>query len=458
MNWIKSFDRKNLTTYLILIILLIINEFVLVKFDPSPPLSDASLFLIRFLDIILLCLVLFLRFKNTHNAVIKSSSIFLTFFVLMLFVAEFFVQNLYLSSFERDKELGWALSKNFKNDSIKKRADNSSYKVSFSTNNFGLREFGNNKNYKFKILVLGDSFTGGEYASNDQMWYSEMAKELELLINLPDEFFFIEAGGAGGYGTYQNLLLAKKLKNKIKNPDLFILQFCSNDFSNNTYEMETGSLIRNQNMVRPYYDIESDETIYRNGFMAKLYRSKLGSSQIFQRIDSVITNIQFKKKFQKESEILNKSEMGTQLKTNGNSFLYFLDEKKRLSLIKKSLITTEKIFFILKDHFDNIPVLVVNCSGADGYLNYHWVDISTKVGFIPITNPSNFLKGKYEIVAEDYFFTDDYEKEKILKLFNSDGSHLSDHGNREYGKILANEIFKNKDLLDKISTKVNQDK
>ena len=47
------------------------------------------------------------------------------------------------------------------------------------------------------------------------------------------------------------LALQKEIKD-ILNPDLIILQFCSNDFYNNSYEWESSGITRNQYVRRPY--------------------------------------------------------------------------------------------------------------------------------------------------------------------------------------------------------------
>ena len=60
------------------------------------------------------------------------------------------------------------------------------------------------------------------------------------------------------WGTYQNLLLARDLS-KILKPDMFILQFCFNDYTNNLYEWEKHSVYRNQFLRRPYGQLVEGE-------------------------------------------------------------------------------------------------------------------------------------------------------------------------------------------------------
>ena len=57
------------------------------------------------------------------------------------------------------------------------------------------------------------------------------------------DFWHFWSGGGGGYGTLQQYLLIKKNLDKIK-PDIFIHQFCENDFENNSKVIEKNSLIQ----------------------------------------------------------------------------------------------------------------------------------------------------------------------------------------------------------------------
>ena len=72
-----------------------------------------------------------------------------------------------------DKKLGWIL-----NNFIKIKIDgyskqNQKYKIEFSTSEIkGFREYDVQKKYKKNILIIGDSFTAGPFASNKQMYYS----------------------------------------------------------------------------------------------------------------------------------------------------------------------------------------------------------------------------------------------------------------------------------------------
>ena len=69
------------------------------------------------------------------------------------------------------------------------------YLVSYATNGSGLRIFGTNDRAPVRILVLGDSFTAEQYASNDRMWYAKMTERLAERTHRPLRDFYVLAGG-----------------------------------------------------------------------------------------------------------------------------------------------------------------------------------------------------------------------------------------------------------------------
>jgi lysophospholipase L1-like esterase len=65
------------------------------------------------------------------------------------------------------------------------------------------------------------------------------------------------------------------------NPDVVLLQFCSNDFINNSFPLESKSKINNNRLVRPYLS-PWGEIHYRSPFFANAFLSELlQSSRLF---------------------------------------------------------------------------------------------------------------------------------------------------------------------------------
>ncbi|HMO02139.1 MAG TPA: hypothetical protein PKD37_00490 [Oligoflexia bacterium] len=114
------------------------------------------------------------------------------------------------------------------------------------------KEYGLNLNAKKNIIVVGDSFTEGMGLETEYLYPTILAKKLSLNML---------AYGGQGYGTLQQLLVLEKLVQKHP-ADVVILQLCSNDFINNSFELEKLSYWQNSAQYRPY--LEGDEIVYRN--------------------------------------------------------------------------------------------------------------------------------------------------------------------------------------------------
>ena len=149
-------------------------------------------------------------------------------------------------------ELGWVPTGNYKLIKTKTDASGHRYAVNFQTNEDGFRIFGNpEEEHKKKVWFLGDSFTYAKVVSNNKTYYGR------LKDTLPIEVF---AFGCSGYGTLQEYMILDKYLDDIR-PDIIIVQFCSNDFINNSYELELRSNRNNNGMRRPYFI--NNEIIYR---------------------------------------------------------------------------------------------------------------------------------------------------------------------------------------------------
>jgi len=140
-------------------------------------------------------------------------------------------------------ELGWMPAPNYVFTGEKVDAGGKKYSVKITTTKDGFRIFGNTQEQnKAKVLFLGDSFTNAVDVSDSKTYYGI------LKDTLPVEVF---AFGGGGYGTLQEYMILEKYVDEIR-PDILVLQFCSNDFINNDYELELRSRRNNNGMRRPY--------------------------------------------------------------------------------------------------------------------------------------------------------------------------------------------------------------
>lgn len=107
----------------------------------------------------------------------------------------------------------------------------------------GVEVFGDINTSRYKILLIGDSFTEGCGVKPENMYY-------KFIGDILDAEMFVYGGG--GYGTLQEYLALEKYFDKIK-PDLVMIQVASNDFINNSYELESKSFRNNNQGVRPYW-------------------------------------------------------------------------------------------------------------------------------------------------------------------------------------------------------------
>jgi lysophospholipase L1-like esterase len=108
----------------------------------------------------------------------------------------------------------------------------------------GVRRFGDMASPRPRLLVLGDSFTAGRKVGPAEDYGSVMAT-----LGTFEVFSY----GAEGYGTAQELMVARRLVPRLR-PRAVLLQMAMNDFVNNSYELESASLVNNNLKLRPYLE------------------------------------------------------------------------------------------------------------------------------------------------------------------------------------------------------------
>jgi lysophospholipase L1-like esterase len=320
---------------------------------------------------------------------------------ILLILFSIIVFELYTRTFRPnyntfDKNLGWKLKKNFRFLYKQKDFYNENYYVDFETNEYGLRPFGNKKKGK-KILILGDSCTADPYASNNDMWYGVLANE----FSKNKENYYGYAGGGGGYGTFQNLILLERIKNEII-PDIFILQFHSNDYMNNFYEWEKeyGSIV--QYLRRPYFTNYNSFTKNPNFFYPII------NTRIFSEIKILNTFIFY-------LSVVNKK-----------IFSKFTNSKNINIFKDNAHIITLELLIKIRQIYPNTKAYIINCDPNDEK-NDKFQELVIKSNFILIP-------------------TGDRMKEHILKkekIFYKDGAHYNPLGNKFLGMEISNYLKKN---------------
>lgn len=351
--------------------------------------------------------------------IILSNMLVLFLTLIVLFMgAEIYARITKPSLYQFDKKYGWKLKQNL--NVVQQNTDLSGkdYVVKFLTNSDGIRtgnsqaETENSGSGSFKILVLGDSFTADPTASNDTMWFSVLAKELSKHFAIDTSVF---AAGGGGWGTYQNVMLANELAQKY-NTDLVILQFCENDFMNNLYDWESMGIVRNQYFNRPYavFDDNNTMTSYRSSKLsAFLYRSFVNHSRVLRKLDALYQQYQYQKY---------------------GDYLPDIPKEELTDFQKRAVKVTAKLLDNFRKIFTAAPAFIVNCHEtiSDNYLSGKWKELGGNAGFEVLEKPARFIVSSKNNGKHQYI--------------NQDGGHLSELGNIEYGKIMAEEMISNQSV------------
>jgi lysophospholipase L1-like esterase len=329
------------------------------------------------------------------------------FIVILFFCVEFYLKNKKPTPYLYDSELGWTLKKEFKYTYKEKDLYNNQYSSFYSTNSFGARSYiqkvhSNKINQSIKILVVGDSFTMDPYVGNNEMWYSILANKISKNTKQNVE---VLAFGGGGYGSLQQLLLLQRYKKDIHNfsPNIFILQFCSNDFANNSFDIEKASFALSQYMRRPY--LINNKIYYYDGLFAYFFQKNIltRDSRVFAK--SIFLYEFFMKKY---------------FTSNSN----ITDDK-----INEAKNITQNILTKINRLYPNTESYIFSCSNNTSKLNKDWKKLAKESNFIVLEESSNFI---------------DKASNLNKKIFYKDGGHLNILGNLLWGELIYEDITKNK--------------
>lgn len=313
---------------------------------------------------------------------------------------------------EADAKLGWRLKKNVAYHREKTALTGRRFDVTFTTDANGMRTFGANPDAPEKILILGDSYTGEPYASDDRMWYAEFVRRLAELTHRPQSDFFVAAGASGGYGTLQSLMRAKEIKSFFK-PTLLIHQFCDNDFLNNSFDLEKKSVVLNQWTLRPYLAADRETVVFHEGVLPSLYRFMLYRSSLFGVFDRAL-------------QVSLSSRYGGFLMIPREDKEAYVKNVRALTYDDNAIDLTRFLLTKIRRSFQDIPAIMVDCPIESSSTNQIWIDAARSAGFTPIAAPSDAL-----VAAKLRGEAD---------LFGADGAHLSDTGNALMGRLLADEV------------------
>ncbi len=184
--------------------------------------------------------------------------------------------------YEPDALLGWRPKAGFSARMKGIDPSGETYAIEYATGPHGFRAFGTPSGGRPRVLFVGDSFTGDPDTSNPDAYFGVVQE------HLPVEVFAI---GASGYGTLQELLLVREISN-IVDPDVFVLQYCPNDVSDNSFELEGRmSHVRNQKNLRPY--LVGGSVVHRLPGLHP-YRLLFENSRLFRNLDVTLMKLQYR--------------------------------------------------------------------------------------------------------------------------------------------------------------------
>lgn len=288
------------------------------------------------------------------------------------------------------RDLGWVSPPYYKTKSIRfVDASGKSYERKYQTFEHGFRAWGDVSSKKPKIFFIGDSFTQCFEVSNEKTYYGVFKKHF---LNEVEVFAY----GSGGYGTLQEFMIIDKYINQI-NPDAVVLQFCSNDFGNNSFQSEANAIVLNQT-IRPY--LVEDEVIYRFSKWHP-YPILLKYSMLFNFLDSRTQKLRYK-------------------------LIGGYNYKAAKSINHESPYqVTSKIMAMIRERVPReTPLYTFNCQGEDKNEKIYksFIEVAEKNGFTVIPGIAQAVR-------------DAELSGKVVRA--ADGGHLNNYGNEIMGKELA---------------------
>jgi len=380
--------------FLLIIPSIIFNYFTLLMIDANNDLSLFSTVIITFFNLFNIFLALIYYYFN-----IKIFFYFLSYCLILFIFFDFSSEKLFNknSIMKKDKELGWVLRENNNVNITQQTLGGVKYLVKFqSSSKKGFREYGELNTKNKKLLVIGDSYTGGAYSSNEKMYYSIIKNNLHKK-NINIELFVL---GAGGYGTIQQMMMLKEHYNKIE-PDIILHQVCVNDFFDNSKNLSKLSTSQNQYYRRPYWNNGNIEKV--KGLWPSFYRFLYNNSFIFKKIDQIYSYRLFLKH--------------GRYKKNPKKILFEESEQ----------ITKKTINEIKKLVGNNVLYFASNCVTTNKELTKKWIKIMKSINAIYISDASETILNM---------------KNENIDVMHEDGGHLNDLGNKIYGDLISKKIIR----------------
>ncbi len=262
----------------------------------------------------------------------------------------------------------------------------------------GEGRFGNLRTDRPKVFFIGDSFTEAKKVSESAKFFNVIRDELKI-----EPFVY----GRTSYGTLQEYLILDRYMDLIE-PDLIVLQICSNDFINNSYELEKLSFFNNKRIQRPYWINGQIELRFpRDHEWLHAVKFKLSSySRLFHFI-----LIGFDYLSIRLWQLSGAESVEMRIKREGVHF----------DLFRESVEITDHIVGLMQERVSGVPIVVIPTDRSEPYLGE----------FRKI-----FQKYKIRFLEEASIELEHKKASGVLVTFK-DGVHWNDQGHRIAGQVIS---------------------
>jgi hypothetical protein len=185
-----------------------------------------------------------------------------------------------------------------------------------------------------------------------------------------------------------------------------IIQHCDNDVVNDHLPSSYFSIVRNQDLVRPYF-VDGDAH-YRDDLWARLYRVFNEHSHFFRFLDGKLQKVQFRLHYG-----------------------YSTDPQRTRALLPDAI-----------DHWRQIYRTYVNAARAAGVAEVWSVSCGSRLAEDhPVMRAWLETSQELGVTTVEEFGDAIYTgRQQGLDIFVPDGSHLNDRGNARAGAALVNEL------------------
>ena len=181
-----SLNKKILILLLIIFPSLCFNYLTLTFLDHN---HNLSIFSTIFISIFNLANIIFGLIYYKYN--FKIVFFLFLYCVFLFLIFDFTLEKIVnkKSIYKEDATLGWILRSNREITLIQETFKRNKYKVEFKTSKIdGFREYGDTESKNKKIIVIGDSYTGDPYSSNETMYYN-IIKNILIKNNIILDWF-----------------------------------------------------------------------------------------------------------------------------------------------------------------------------------------------------------------------------------------------------------------------------